>query len=176
MQNSTTALEVRRIRQEEWRVLRGIRLEALADAPGAFSTTLEEAQAFPDTIWQDRASNGAVGGSQATMLAFDDGVAIGMAVGLLRAHISRDVAPIVSVYVSPGVRRLGVGEQLMDAVEAWAQRNGAVTTSLWVADKNTAARTFYQARGYRLTSDRQQLAHTPTGCEIRMTKSMSNAE
>ncbi|MFV1999597.1 MAG: GNAT family N-acetyltransferase [Acidimicrobiia bacterium] len=173
MERPTTAQEVRRIRSEEWRILRKIRLEALADAPGAFSTTLEDAQTYPDAIWQDRASKGAVGGSQATILAFDNGIAVGMAVGLLRAHISRDVAPIVSVFVSSGARRRGIGERLMDEVEAWARRNGAVTTSLWVAEANTAARSFYQSRGYQSTSDRQQIAETPTGCEIRMVKNVS---
>ncbi len=153
--------------------MRQIRLEALADTPGAFSTTPEEAQAFPDTLWQDRANKGAVGGSQATMLAFEGGTAVGMAVGLLRPHISRHVAPIVSVYVSSTVRRRGIGQRLMDAVEAWAHRNGAITTSLWVAEGNVAARRFYKERGYELTKDRQQATETNIGYEIRMIKNVS---
>lgn len=173
MQQADTAPDVRRIRSDEWAILREIRMEALADTPGAFSTTLEEAQAFPDTLWQDRASKGSVGGSQATMLAFKDGAAVGMAVGLLRPHISRHVAPIVSVYVSSTVRRRGIGERLMDAVEAWAHRNGAITTSLWVAEGNVAARVFYEGRGYELTKDRQQSAETNAWCEIRMIKNVS---
>jgi len=172
MPRANRAPEVRRIRSDEWTVLRDIRLEALADTPGAFSTTLEEAQAFPDTLWQDRASKGAVGGSQATMLAFEDDAAVGMAVGLLRPHISRHVAPIVSVYVSPGVRRRGVGEQLMDEVEAWAHRNGAITTSLWVAERNVTALMFYEGRGYEATTDRQEMSGTHAGCEIRMVKNV----
>ncbi|MFV2001286.1 MAG: GNAT family N-acetyltransferase, partial [Acidimicrobiia bacterium] len=148
---------------------------ALADSPGAFATTFEDARGFPDSVWQDRASKGAVGGSQATMIAFEDGAAVGMAVGLLRPHISRDVAPIVSVFVSSSVRRRGIGERLMDEVEAWAHRNGAITTSLWVAEVNVAARMFYEGRGYELTADRQQVPEIPAGCEIRMVKTMSSA-
>jgi len=170
---SNSVPEVRRIRPQEWRVLREIRLEALGDSPGAFLTTREDAQAFPDRIWQDRANKGAVGGSQATMLAFADDVVVGMAVVLLRAHVSRDVAPIVSVFVTSGARRRGIGERLMGEVEAWACRNGAMTTSLWVSEANAAARRFYEVRGYVLTSDRQPISQTPTGCEIRMIKNVS---
>jgi len=173
MQQADTAPEVRRIRSDEWTILREIRIEALADSPGAFSTTLEDALGFPNSVWQDRADKGAMGGSQATMLAFEDGAVVGMAVGLLRPHISRHVAPIVSVYVSSTVRRRGIGERLMDAVEAWAHRNGAITTSLWVAEGNVAARRFYEERGYELTKDRQQMAETNAGCEIRLIKNVS---
>jgi len=178
-QQARRAPEVRRIRSDEWTVLRDIRLEALADSPGAFATTLEDARGFSDSVWQDRASKGAVGGSQATVLAFEDGSPVGMAVALLKPHISKDVAPIVSVYVSSRARRRGIGERLMDEVEAWANRNGAITTSLWVAEANESARTFYEGRGYELTSDRQQIPETPTGCEMRMIKNVSvplNAE
>lgn len=153
-------------------ILREIRLEALADSPGAFETKLADARDLPDSVWRDRARKGAVGGVQATVLAFEDGEVVGMAVGLLKPHISRNVAPIVSVFVSATSRRRGIGERLMVEVEAWARRNGAIMTSLWVAEANEVAWRFYERLGYELTSDRQQLAEKPAVCEMRMIKNV----
>jgi hypothetical protein len=45
---------VRRAGVEDWQTVRRLRLASLADAPYAFRTTLQEAQAYPDQLWQDR--------------------------------------------------------------------------------------------------------------------------
>ena len=46
---------VRRLRPDEWRDLRALRLRALEDAPDAFGATLAEEAAEPDLTWQERA-------------------------------------------------------------------------------------------------------------------------
>ena len=52
-----TGYLVRRLRPDEWRELRALRLRALADAPEAFGATLAEAEADPDAAWQLRAGS-----------------------------------------------------------------------------------------------------------------------
>lgn len=47
---------VRRIRPYEWHLLRALRLHALADAPMAFGSTLFEEEAFPESVWRERAA------------------------------------------------------------------------------------------------------------------------
>lgn len=170
---TTSPIEVRRIRVDEWFRLREIRLEALADAPGAFITTLSEAEAQPDTVWRERARSGAFGGNQTTMLAIDGERTVGMAIGVLRPSLSRDVAPIVSVFVSPPLRGRGVGEALVVAVERWAWEQGAVRTSLWVVDTNDAARRFYERIGYRATRDRQKITVPPVRWETCLVKDLT---
>jgi len=165
-------VEVRRIRSDEWGPLRAIRLEALADTPTAYITTLADAENFPDDLWRERAEKGAAGVDQATYLAFDGLAPVGMAVGLLRPDIRPDVVPIVSVYVSPSVRRSGVGDALMAGVEEWARTVGASSTSLWVVDGNDAARRFYESLGYRMTLDRQKIAQPPIRWETRLVKDL----
>lgn len=168
-------VEVRRIRTDEWLKLREIRLEALADTPEAFITTLAEAETYPDDVWKDRARSGALGGLQTTMIAVDGEHTVGMAIGLLRPAVTREVVPIVSVFVSPSVRRRGVGEGLVVGVERWARAQGAVRTSLWVVDTNDAARRFYEGIGYRATLDRQKITVAPVRWETRLVKELGPA-
>lgn len=45
---------VRAFKPEEWSQYRRVRLSALKDAPDAFGTTFEEAEAYPDETWKNR--------------------------------------------------------------------------------------------------------------------------
>ena len=161
-------LEVRAIRPDEWRLLRSIRLEALENSPEAYITTYEEASAFPDGLWSDRAQKGSAGDSQLTVLAIDGRVAVGLAVGLWDPDRSGDVMPVVSVYVSSGVRGRGVGTQVMEVVHDWGRSKGASASSLWVVDDNVGARSFYERLGYRATLDRHCITVPPIRWETRM--------
>ena len=48
-------MQVRRVRPDEWRALRDVRLRALETDPDAFGATVAEALARPDEEWQSRA-------------------------------------------------------------------------------------------------------------------------
>lgn len=168
-------IEVRPIRADEWQRLRAVRLDALADTPEAFTTTHDEARAFPDSLWQKRAKNGAVGVDQITVIALAGERTVGMAVGLRRSTPPVGVVPIVSVFVSPSARRSHVGRSLMEHVERWASEGGAASTSLWVVDDNAAAIAFYESLGYVETRDRQLIAAPPKRWETRYEKRIRSA-
>lgn len=163
---------VRSIAADEWRRLRSIRFEALANTPTAYITTLDKAKAFPDSVWIDRAEAGSNGADQATMIAVDGAATLGMAVGLLRPDARPGVVPIVSVYVSPQARRTGTGRRLMDGVEDWARSKSATMTSLWVVDGNDVASSFYDQLGYVATLDRQKISVPPIRWETRLVKEL----
>ena len=167
--------EVRPIRSDEWKRLRAVWFDALADAPGSFITTLEEAREFPDSQWQERARNGARGDDQITVIAVDGDRTVGMAVGLKRSSPPLDVVPIVSVFVSTSARRRGVGRELVAAIESWAHDSGRVFTSLWVVDTDDGAIRFYESLGYLSTRDRQLIRVPPKRWETRFEKRLTDA-
>ena len=56
-------MEVRQTGSDDWATLRRLRLRALADAPGAFASTLEAELAFPDDVWRAWAGHSSTGPS-----------------------------------------------------------------------------------------------------------------
>ena len=166
-------IEVRRIRSGEWERLREIRLEALADTPSAFSTTLAEAEAYPDSLWQERAVAGAAGDNQITVLAVSGVRTVGMTIALGRSDSDLEVVPIVSVYVSPSDRRQGVAARLLRLAEEWVSAKGGSRTSLWVEEDNVPARRFYESIGYIATLDRHKMAVSMPTWEVRLEKTVN---
>ncbi len=73
-------------------------------------------------------------------------------VGFAIAHLERVGAEVVgycvTLDVSPAERRLGLGGDLLRELERWAEVSGARSMMLHVHTGNTAARRFYEARGY----------------------------
>lgn len=167
-----SSVVIRRVRTEDWRAIRALRLEMLLDSPLAFITTHAEAEALPDAVWIERCSP-TPDGTTATFAAFEGDDAVGMAVGVDRSRPGRRVVAVVSVYVSPALRRRGIAGRLMAEVEAWAADRGAGSTSLWVVDGNDGARRFYEERGYRPTLDRQRITAPPVRWERRMEKPLT---
>src|SRR5262249_4141311 len=74
--------EIRRIRPGEGLKLRALRLRALADTPMAFGSTLAREQAFPESVWHERAAGAAAGLGRATFIAAEADQWIGLATGL----------------------------------------------------------------------------------------------
>ena len=162
------AFDVRAIRADEWDRLRSIRLEALKDSPDAFITKHEEALADPQSRWEELAARGAAGDGQTTIIAVRGRDTVAMAVGLWDPDRSGTVMPVVAVFVSPRVRRQGVGARVMRSVHDWGRSKGATAASLWVVDSNTAARGFYEGIGYKATLDRHEISVPPVRWETRM--------
>ena len=166
------AVAVERIRPEQWRQLRAVRLAALADSPGAFLRTLAEEAAYPDDEWQRRASERAVGDDGASFLAFVDREPAGV-VGGYRRPEEPSTVELVAMWSDPRHRRAGVGRALVDAVVAWAHAGGADRVVLWVMRGNDAARTFYESVGFTCTDDIIPMPDDPCREEQRMVLRLS---
>jgi ribosomal-protein-alanine N-acetyltransferase len=68
--------------------------------------------------------------------------------GMILGRVAADEAEILTLAVSPGQRRLGVGSALLRAAMNRAAAQGAVAMFLEVAVTNTAARALYAAHGF----------------------------
>lgn len=140
-------VSIRRVRADDWQLVRCVRLAALADAPGAFGPTLEEELALPDVHWQERAAAHAAGLNSAAFLAIIDDVPCGLAVGALEQP---GQAELCSMWVAANVRRRGIGLALVQAVCAWARERGAARLSLKVVAANSRAVELYRAQGFEV--------------------------
>jgi GNAT superfamily N-acetyltransferase len=166
--------EVRQIRANEGLPLRAVRLRALADAPTAFGSTLDQEEKFPERVWHERAERGAVGADRVTFVAEQGGQWIGIATGLARdPEEPNDPRPLlVGMFVAPEARRSGVGVALVDAVVRWARERGASSLSLWVTSTNNPAIALYDKCGFRRTEETKPLARFPSLTEFRMVRDL----
>jgi ribosomal protein S18 acetylase RimI-like enzyme len=145
-------MEVRRLRPDEWRAFRDIRLRALADAPDAFGATVDEASARTDAEWQTRAypSDGAI-----FVVDGPDGF-IAMASGGPAPSVP-DTAALYGMWVDPSARRLGLGSALIEAVKGWAIEAGYPRLGLGVTTTNAPAIALYERLGFVDIGDRYPL-------------------
>ncbi|MDQ6857211.1 MAG: GNAT family N-acetyltransferase [Candidatus Dormibacteraeota bacterium] len=148
--------QVDALAEDDWAVLRSIRLEALADAPTAFGSTLATEQEFSEERWRERA-----GGSAGArfFVAWRNDAAVGIA-GVFDE--SDGTAQMVSVWVHPQHRGRGVASQLTSAALRFAAAQGFAIIRLWVTDGNVIARTLYERLGFTLTGKREPLPSHPS--------------
>jgi glycerophosphoryl diester phosphodiesterase len=145
-------MEIVRAAVDDWARVRAIRLAALADAPDAFSATLDEERARPPSFWQQR-----LGASDAlTLIATRGDEDHGTAV--LSVPEGSDDAWLYAVWVAPFARGLGVGDALLEEATSRARGKRRARLCLDVGDRNAHARALYARHGFRPTGRRFTLA------------------
>ncbi|MHB1906031.1 MAG: GNAT family N-acetyltransferase [Acidimicrobiales bacterium] len=134
---------------------RALRLEALADSPAAFGTTLAEARAYDPARWASLAASGA------TVLAWRAGRPVGMATGGLN-----DAHPgtrwLYGMYVTASERGRGVAEALVEAVLERTRALGDAALFLQVTGAMGRARAFYARLGFEPTGERRAMRRDPS--------------
>ncbi len=147
-----------------------VRLRALQDSPRAFGSTYAQEAQFKPEEWAARAArwNGERG---IGYLAIDDGVACGIAGGLL--HADDDTrADLVSMWIAPTHRQHGVGRMLVEAVIDWARRRGVLTLRLTVVATNDSAIRFYHSLGFSMTGRTEPYPNDPALLELEMQRQL----
>jgi GNAT superfamily N-acetyltransferase len=144
---------IHRLRTEDWREYRALRLEMLEDTPLAYLETLETARALRESDWRARTARAEQPGSTAYVAVER---ATGRWLGAMNAFVAADRTRVmlVSVYITPDARgrAAGVTDLLLDAVIAWARdRPDAQALRLEVHEDNARARAYYERRGFALT-------------------------
>jgi ribosomal protein S18 acetylase RimI-like enzyme len=126
-----------------------VRLRALQDSPGAFSSTHAHEWQFSDDEWNRRIANWN-GERGIGYLAIEEGTYCGIAGALLDAQDST-TAQLVSMWVAPSHRRTRVGEALVGGIQAWAASRGTRWLRLMVTSNNGPAIDFYKRIGFTMT-------------------------
>jgi GNAT superfamily N-acetyltransferase len=154
---------VRAAGMEDWQVLRAIRLAALRDAPDAFGSTYAEQVASVEADWRRRISRGG------TFFAYVPEVDGNEPAGLVGGFQEKpDTVELVSLWVRPQARGLGVGEALVAAVIDWARARNATSVHLWLTEANQRARMLYERCGFSPTDERQPLPSKSDLTEVGM--------
>ena len=83
-------------------------------------------------------------------VAETNGDVVGM-VGI--EHLSDDEAEVRRMYVDAGLRRRGIGAQLLTHAEAFCARAGYARIVLSTSALQQAAKALYEAKGYRLVRE-----------------------
>lgn len=137
-------------------MLRDIRLRALRDSPGAFSSTLERELAYSDDLWASRASLASAGDKAATFVAESGAQSwLGLVTILGVDHEAASgsgAAELVSMWIAPEARRQGLGEKLVQAALHFALDSGAPAVELSVTRGNEAASRLYLRLGFSETN------------------------
>lgn len=134
-------IQARRIGAEDWALWRELRLRALADAPEAFGTTLEESLARDsEEHWRAGVTDPMV-----PFVVDVDGVPAAMG----RLLVGESDTELISFWVAPEARGRGAGRALLAAAaEHHAAHLADTRLLLAVVETNTPARRLYDSSGY----------------------------
>ncbi|MCU1446047.1 N-acetyltransferase [Cryobacterium sp.] len=165
----TEGYRIRRMVESDWRQVRELRLEMLADTPIAFGETLQDARGHTESEWRMRGGGGSAEHG-ITLVAVDPA---GRWVGTMAGYVPDPATGplLVGVYVSPGHRgrEAGVFDTLLGAIEDWARGEGELLT-LHVHEDNSRARAAYLRRGFTETGHRIHYVLDADAWEIEMVK------
>jgi RimJ/RimL family protein N-acetyltransferase len=170
-ENSATQVDriaVRRVTEDDWELLREVRLEMLADTPVAYLETVADAEARSEREWRSRAHRGSSGPVGLGLAAEDTGQ--GRWVGYLACFAdSPGQGHVVSVYIAPAQRGTGLAARMLDAVVEWARGEAGLSRlHLYVHQDNARAHAFYRRYGFTETGATMPYDLDPTQAEIEM--------
>ncbi|MFI5730194.1 GNAT family N-acetyltransferase [Kribbella sp. NPDC051587] len=152
-------VRVRRLAEDDWEILREVRRRALLEAPGSFYETHGDSIALTPADWRARLSSD----TKVTLLAESDGAPAGMVIGVPAGPDERDpdAALMLSMWVDPSFRGVGVADALTTSLLNWSRGQAYKRLLLWVYDAAPRAAAFYRRAGFRPTG-RIETFYDPT--------------
>ena len=81
---------------------------------------------------------------------------------------------LLSMWVAPTHRRIGLGARLVYQIEQWAHTLDVTDLLLMVTSKNSTAMRFYERCGFALTGNTGPYPNDPALFEYEMAKSLRN--
>ena len=164
MDHGAEKIRIKHLQKQDWREWRALRLSALAEAPYAFSSNLNDWVGPGDREERWRSRFRSIPFNAIAILA-------GTPAGMVGATaLSNGESELLSMWVAPAARGKGVGDALIMAVADWARNEGAATLALSVRAANAHAITLYRRHGFL------DAGPSPSGIdalpEIRMSKSL----
>lgn len=158
-------IDIELLGEDDWQVVRDVRLRALRDSPVAFGSTLAREESFREQHWRMRLRSSPWWVARRTDPP--DSRVVGLVSMISEPGSAADDRHVVGLWVDPVARREDTGTALLAAVLAAARAEEARTVSLWVAEDNDAAMRLYEGLGFAPTGERQPLPSSPARTEAR---------
>jgi ribosomal protein S18 acetylase RimI-like enzyme len=152
---------IRATTEEDWEILKEIRLASLRDAPTAFGVSHATAAAYGDSQWRDRASGR---GQAEFLLAFMNGAAVGIVGGVVSPTLEFN---LIAMWIRPEYRGTGAAAGLVDSIKTRAVSKGHARVVLSVSRDNRRASAFYRKLGFSFLPEWETLDSHP---DIRVQK------
>ncbi len=145
-----------------------VRLRALQESPLAFGSTYANESLLTDADWLTRAVQWSSPMSKG-YLALISSEPCGIAATFLDELDTRR-AHLVSMWVDPAQRRSGIGRALIEAIRAWAKKNGAELLRLTVTSSNLGAIEFYKQNEFVMTGNTEPYPNDSNLVEYEMVR------
>jgi GNAT superfamily N-acetyltransferase len=129
-----------------------------------------------ERAWRDRLTT--PDDASPTLVAERDGAVVGfcgLAAPSRDPDAARSTAEVAAIYVDPGHWRSGAGTALLVAALDGLARDGWARVTLWVLERNTRGRAFYERCGFVADGARQEL-HDLSVMEIRLSLALRSPD
>ncbi|MBB1243364.1 GNAT family N-acetyltransferase [Streptomyces durbertensis] len=158
-------VSLRVLTAEDWSLWEKARVAALAEAPQAFKSRVEDWPRGDRERW--RARMGIPGSYNVVALRGDDPV------GMVRGVPGDgETCELRSLWVRPDLRGEGLGDRLIEAVATWARRSDFVALRLAVIPGNEPALGLYRRHGFSVTEQPGELLPDGVIRELVMVKGL----
>lgn len=147
-------MRIRATSENDWMLLKRVRLAALLDTPTAFGVSYKTAADYDCDQWKQRASST---GTE-FWLAFEEGRPVGM-VGAAVSESER--FNLIGMWVEPAARGSGIAKELVDIVKTRSTERGFDGVFLDVSPENVRASSFYLKQGFVFLDEWEPLESHP---------------
>jgi len=143
-------VKIDRLSTEHVLRLKNLRLRSLKEDPDAFGTTWEKAKTYSHDDWIGQLTN------LTTFFAVVDNCDVGMVRGVIDKD-NHGHAHLISMWVAPEARKMGIAKKLIEELMSWARGNGLSQLLLEVAENNSPAIALYKKLGFVFTGQQRAL-------------------
>ena len=154
-------MRVDRLTEDEWEVLRDLRVQALTADQPVLGSSLDRELGLKESHWRMR-----LRASPWFVARLGDEL-VGLVCAITRPGAPTEERHLVSLWVAPDDRLAGVGRALLKAAEDWAHDDDALVVTVWLADEDVASRAFFAAVGYRASGEHTPMLRDPSVSEER---------
>ena len=143
IQKASLTVSIIRFPADRWEDYRKIRLEGLKVEPFAFSSSAEDEEKAPESLWKERIVN--------HIFAQKGSDVVGV-IGLLfrPRQKQKHIADIFGLFVKKEFRGIGIGDLLLkEAIKAASSREGIMKIELGVIEDQVPAVALYEKNGFK---------------------------